>query len=127
MKLVAFMRMVLLLYHPAERLRQYHVVQHVGLGEQRGYLRVPEACYAAAYAGDVEGQLLVLPCKLRELVHVGLHGLHAALHGGDGVTLSLQPDALAHDGAEACGGHPGGSAHVYSFQIAAKYEHFAFP
>lgn len=39
--------------------------------------------------------------KLHEIIHVWLNGLHTALHGGDGVGLSLHAYTLSHDGTKA--------------------------
>ena len=57
-----------------------------------------------------------------ELVHVWLDGVHAALHGGDGVALPLKADALTPLGTEAVVGKPGGSAAMQACQVAAKDE-----
>ena len=75
---------------------------------------------AATDAGHQELVLLMVGRELDELVNIGFDGLHAALHRRDGITLSLQSHALAHDGAKAARGNPCGTATVSACQVAAK-------
>ena len=76
------------------------VTEADGTSEQRGYLSGGEACDAAADAGHQEGHLGMAVGETEELIHVGLDGVHAPLHGWDGIALSLQAHALAHDGTK---------------------------
>lgn len=104
-------------------LGQQDVLHVHGGAEQRGDLLVAEARNTAAYAGDEERVLGVLPCEGDELVHVRLDGLHAALHRGYAVALALQPHALSPHRAEALVGQPCGSAAMCARQVAAEHEH----
>ena len=124
MKSVAFMRMVLLLYHPAERLRQYHVVQRVGLGEQRGYLRVPEARYATAYARDKEKLVGIAAGILYKIINIRPYGFHAALHGWYGVTLPLDSYAITPFRPKFIECHSCSAASMKASQITAKHKDF---
>ena len=56
-----------------------------------------EACDAAAYLRDEEGQLWMHVGETDELLHVGQDGVGTALHRRDGIALSLQAHALTHD------------------------------
>ena len=76
------------------------VTEADGTSEQRGDLGRGEACDAAADAGHQEGHLGMAVGEAEELIHVGLDSIHATLHGGDGIALSLQAHALAHDGTK---------------------------
>ena len=75
------------------------VVHLDGSGKQRGNLGRREASDAAADTGDEEGHLRMLCGKSDEVLHVGQDGVNAALHGGNGVALSLQAHTLTYDGA----------------------------
>ena len=81
-----------------------------GIGEEWSYLPVGKTGDAAADAGHKEGELSVLPGKGDKLVDIGLDGLYTALHGGDGVALALQTDALPHYGAELVERNAGGTS-----------------
>ena len=70
-------------------------------GEQRGDFAGGEAGDAAADAGHKEGQLGMTVGETDEVIHVGFDGVHTALHGGDGIALALQTNALTHDGAKS--------------------------
>ena len=71
-----------------------------GTRKQRRNLLRREACDAAPYLGDEEGQLRVYVSETDELLHIVQDGVHAALHRRDGITLSLQANALSHDGTK---------------------------
>ena len=117
-----FFSIIKLLQYLYELLRQTDVRRVDRLGEERGDVSVPEAGDAAANAGDVEEELQVLLRECDEIVHVGLDGFHAALHGGDGVALAAKTDSAAHLGAELPEGDIGGSTAMHASQVAAKYE-----
>lgn len=104
--------------------RQDDVVLVDGSGKQRSNLLIPEAGDATADAGHEELELGMGLGELDELVHIGLDGFHATLHGGDGVTLSLQPNALAPHGAKAVIGGTGGPTAMHSAQVAAEHKDF---
>lgn len=93
------------------------------LTEQGGYLPGREARDAAAYRGDQEGLLGMSPGVAYESLHVGGYGLHAALHGGDGVAPSLRTLPLSPFRAEVEPGGAGSSSPVPAIQVAAKHEH----
>ena len=76
-------------------------VGHVdGSSKQWSKLSGSEACNAATYLGDEEGQLRMHVGKTDELFHIGQDGVRAALHRGDSVALALQTHALTHDGSK---------------------------
>ena len=95
-----------------------------GIGKQRRDFFNSEASDAAAYFGDQEGHFGVLLGEGNELVHVGSDGVHAALHGGYGIALSLKANALSHDGAKPLIGQTRCAATMGSSQIAAKDKDF---
>ena len=102
-------------------------VLHIdGSRKQWRNLGVGEACDAAADARDQEGQLRALFGKSDELVNVGFDGVHAALHRRDGIALSLQTNALTHDGTKLLDGYPRRSATVHALQVAAEHKDFVF-
>ena len=112
---------------PNKRFRQADVFQRPGAGEERRDLVVAEAGDAAADAGDIEEQFRMRLGESDEFVHIGLDGLHAALHRRNGIALALQPDSLPHHGAELPPGHIGGPAAVPAGQIAAEDENLVRP
>lgn len=105
-----------------ERLRQTDVVQVCGGGEERRDFLVAEAGDAAADAGDEERQVGTAGGEGDELVNVGLDGVGASVHGGDGVALALKADALSPHGTELLVGNTGGTAAVLAREVAAKDE-----
>lgn len=94
----------------------------MGFGEEGGYFFVGEAGDAAADTGDEEGEFGMDLGKGDELIDVRADGIYAALHRGDGVTLALQTDALAPDGAKLAIGGISGSASMSACEVAAKDE-----
>lgn len=103
-------------------------ILHVaGPGEERGDLCRRETGDAATDLGDEEGHFRMLPGKPDEVVDIGGDGLHAALHGRNGIALALQSDALPPDGAEALPGQPCGPATVQSAEIASEDKDFTGP
>lgn len=64
----------------------------------------------------------MLLCKLNELIDVGFDGLHAALHGGDAVTMPLQTHALSPHSTETPKGQQRGPDAVRARKIAAENE-----
>lgn len=103
-------------------------VLHVaGPGEERGDLCGGKPGDAATDLGDKEGLFRMLPGKPDEVVDIGGNGLHAALHGRNGIALALQSDALAPDGTEALPGQPCSPAAVQSAEIASEDKDFTGP
>lgn len=113
--------------HLPEAGRQMDVLHVAGPGKERGDLCRCEAGDAATDLGDEEGHFRMLPGKPDEVVDIGSNGLHAALHGRNGIALALQSDALPPDGAEALPGQPCGPATVQSAEIASEDKDFTGP
>jgi len=90
--------------------------------EQKCYLLVSEASYATADTGHKKRQFLMGFRKLNELIHVGFDGLYTALHRGNAITLSLQANALSHNGTKLAVGCPCCATTVHTLQITAKHE-----
>ena len=90
--------------------------------KQRSDFFIGETCDAATDASDEESQFWVLLGELDELVHIRTDGFHTALHRGDGITLTLQTNALTHDGPKLAVGDVSRTTAVHSLQVAAKYE-----
>ena len=61
-----------------------------------------------------------------EFVDIGAYGFDAALHGGDGIRLTLEADSLTVDGTEAFVGQPCGTTAVVASQIAAENEYLVW-
>ena len=57
-----------------------------------------------------------------EILNVGQDGVHAALHGGDGIALALQANTLSHDGTELLHSRPCRAAGVCASQVATENE-----
>lgn len=77
---------------------------------------------ATAYRGDEErlfGMRLGIADKL---IHIGLDGLHATLHGGDGIALPLRTVTVADDSTEVESCHACGTASVHPGEVAAEDE-----
>ena len=113
--------------HLPEAGRQVDILHVAGPGEERGDLCRRETGDAATDLGDEEGHFRMLPGKPDEVVDIGSNGLHAALHGRNGIALALQSDALPSDGAEALPGQPCGPATVQSAEIASEDKDFTGP
>ena len=110
--------------HLDKCLRETDIVTVKRFAEERGDFFVPEARNAAAYARHVEEQLRVLPGEGDELIHIGFDGLHAPLHGGDGVALAAETNAAAHHGTELTPGDIRCAAAVHSGEVASEHEDF---
>ena len=91
-----------------------------GASEQGCDIPWTESRDATAYFGDQEGQLGMLFGEGDELVDVRNDGLHTALHRRDGIALSLQSNALTHDGAKPLDGDPSSAAAMHALQVAAE-------
>ena len=83
-----------------------------------------ETSNATSYACDIEKQLRMFLGEGNELVDIGLDGFGAALHGWDGIALSLQTDTLSPYGSEfhlrdACR-----ATAMMALKVAPKNEHF---
>jgi len=102
--------------------RQHDILHTMRCLEQRGDFVVGESGDAAADASDEERQLGVLPGEPDELIDIRTDGFHAALHRGYGITLTLQANALPHDGPELTVGNVSRTAAVHSLQVTAEYE-----
>ena len=87
-------------YYFYKRFRQPDIVEVECLVEQRGYLLIGKTGYAASYPCYIESVLIPLPGKVNELVYVRFYSLNPALHGRDGIGLSLYTDTLSHYGSE---------------------------
>lgn len=83
-----------------------------------------EASDATSYACDIEKQLRMIHGKGNELVDIGLDGIGTALHGRDGIALSLQADALSIDGTKSHLCNACRTTAVMPLEVAAKNEHF---
>ena len=78
--------------------------------------------YATAYRGD-EKRLFWMRLGIADkLIHIGLDGLHAALHGGNGIALSLRTVTVAEDCTEVQSCHACGTASVHTGEVAAEDE-----
>ena len=101
------------------------IVKVDGFQKQRGYLEGSEGSDSAANTCDEEFVVTMAEGKLNELVHIGFDGLHPALHGGNGVALSLQSNTLAPYCSKATVGQTGSSATMCASKVAAKDENLA--
>ena len=102
-------------------------VLHIdGTGKQRRNLPWREARNAAADACDQEGQFGVLLGEGDELVDVRCDGVHATLHGGNGIALALQTHTLPHNGTEFHNSDAGSSATMRAGQVTPKDENLVF-
>ena len=59
-----------------------------------------------------------------EFVDIGAYGFDAALHGWDGIRLTLETDSLTVDGTEAFVGYAGSTSAVVTGEVAAEDEDF---
>lgn len=83
-----------------------------------------EASDAASYACDIEKQFRVFLGKGNELVDIGLDGFGTALHGWDGIALSLQADTLSPYGSKFHLRDARRATAMMALKVAAKNEHF---
>ena len=118
------MRRVCSLQHLHKGFRKAYVLHAKGIGKQRSNLLVPESGNPAADARYIEEKFLMRLGEGYELCHIRLYGFHSALHRRDGVALTLQANALTHDGAELPPGHPRGTAAVGTMEVRPKDEDF---
>ena len=96
----------------------------MGVGEEWCYLLVGEACDSATDACDEKGEFGVLLSERDEFVDIGAYGFDAALHGWDGIRLTLEADSLTVDGTEAFVGYTGSTSAVVTGEVAAEDEDF---
>ena len=89
-----------LFQHIPELFGQRDVLNVRCLFKQWGDVIGIESRYAAADGSDEEMEFGMLTGIFHEFVDVGLDGLRASLHGGDGIRLSLHSYALSHYGTE---------------------------
>jgi len=55
-----------------------------------------------------------------ELVYIGQDGFHAALHGGNGIALTLRTVTVGEDCTEVQPCHSCGTASMHTCEVAAK-------
>jgi hypothetical protein len=60
--------------------------------------------------------------KVDKLIHVGLDGLYASLHRGNGIALSLQPYALSPNSAKVLSGYASCTTTMIACEVATKHE-----
>lgn len=96
---------------------------HCIFKERSDVLRI-ETGDAAAYRSDEESLMRMLPGLFCEFVCVRAYRLHASLHLGYGMALSLRPVAVARHCAKAMADGARSSA-VHSCEVAADYEYLA--
>ena len=94
------------------------------VGEEWRYLLVGEACDSATDACYEKGEFGVLLCEGDEFVDIGAYGFDAALHGGDGIRLTLEADSLTVDGTEAFVSNAGSTSTVVTGEVATEDEDF---
>ena len=107
-------------------LGQNHVFHIYCVSKERCNLRIAKSGNAASYSGDEKGELAVLFGKADKLVDIRFDGLHAALHGGNGVCTAVQTYAFAPYGAKLPESQSGSTAAMCACQIAAKHEYLVF-
>ena len=59
-----------------------------------------------------------------EFVDIGAYGFDAALHGWDGIRLTLEADSLTVDGTEAFVSNAGSTSAVVTGEVATEDEDF---
>lgn len=91
-----------------------------GILEQRSNVVGRKSGNTAAYRRNEESLLGMRLGVADELVHVGSDGLHATLHGGDGIALTLRTVAIAEDSTEVKLCHTSGTASMHTSEVAAK-------
>lgn len=55
-----------------------------------------------------------------KLIDIGSNGLRSALHGGDGIALTLWPVTLAHDSPKMEPSHTGSPTAMHAGKVTAK-------
>ena len=103
---------------------QHDILRVVSLLEQRRDFFIGKSGDAAADASYKERQVLMLFGELDELVHIRTNGFYPTLHRWDGIALTLQTHALAHDSSKLTVSDVGRPTTVHTFEIAAKHEDF---
>ena len=111
------------LYDFIELPGQNDVLTINGMIEQRSDFINPETGDATAYFSDQELQFRMLFGKSNKLIHVRLDSLNAALHRGNGITLTLQSDTLAPYRSKPLIGQSCRTTAMCSGEIAAKDEY----
>ena len=92
--------------------------------EQRGDLFGCKSGDSAADLRNEEVQLGIQSGEFDEFIDIGFDGFDASLHGGYGIALSLESDALSPDGSELCESQACGTSGVHSGEVAAENEDF---
>lgn len=97
----------LTLQHRHEIFGQDDILQIDCLGKQRGHIAGREASNAAADPGYQEHLLGARLCIGHKLIHIGFNSLHATVHRGNGVALSLHTNTLSLHGTKLHTRHAG--------------------
>ena len=118
----------LILMHQARHklLRQDDIFHINGISKEWSNLLVAESCYAATYSGDKKREFGVLFGKADELIHIGLDSINSALHGRNGVCLTMKTNAFAPYGTKPLVSQSCSTATMCACQIASKHEYLAF-
>ena len=90
--------------------------------EKRGYFGGSEACDAATDLRHEEFQLGMLSSEADKLDDIGRNGLHTALHGRNGIALSLQTHALPPNGTETLKGKTSSTAAMHAREVTPEDE-----
>ena len=93
-----------------------------GFLEERGDVVGCKSRDATAYRGDEERLFGMRLGIADELIHIGLDSLHAALHGGNGIALTLRTVTVSEDCTEVQSCHACGTASVHTGEVAAEDE-----
>lgn len=93
--------------------------------EQWRDLLILEARYSAADRSNEETVVRMPLDILHKIIHIRLYILNSSVHCGDSIAFTCRTDTNAPFCAKAVARHAGSSAMMLSFQIAAKYKHFA--
>ena len=125
-RLIASLQSLILYQLRPEILRQVNIRHIDGTGKQRCNLGRPESRDATAYFGDEEGQFRMHVSETDELLDVGQDSVGTALHGGDGIALSLQANALSHDSAEFFNGDSCRATSMHACKVAAEDENLVW-
>ncbi|MCF2634192.1 hypothetical protein I6E40_02215 [Prevotellamassilia timonensis] len=110
-----------LLHQARHKLLRKDDILHInGIHKEWSNLLVTESCYSATYSCNEEREPAVLFGETDERIYVGLDGINTALHGRDGVCLTMQPHAFAPYGTKPVVSQACSSASMCACQIAAK-------
>ena len=99
---------------------QPNVWHSYGCTKKGGYLGGSESGDTAPYRRDVKGLSGMTDSKGDKAVYVRSDSLYTALHGGEGVRITLEAFALSPDGPESVAGGPCRSSAMMSGKIASE-------